>query len=727
MKRVLNKFADTSSNNTTILLITFFLISVLSSYIFFQSFKENLLKNAKQNYTSNIKSLNNKLDKELILNNKKDIQKEIDELIKTKLFKEIILEYDRFVFNKNSLISNSTNFNDKSWDIAEVIVDARYGYIQKIEKSDLYEFIPSSTFDLTQPINIRYQVYKKDEIKNIITKFNFSNISIKNFSNENIEVWFNSLQGIDTSDKIFDIKIDEITIATIVYKVDSTIIKEELQSFVTKLIFFTMIMFFPILFLIGFYHKYIFKKYVTNPIVYLNSYLDSILENRFKVLDKSNFEGTKEIKELTKKVSKISSKIASLKNELNINKESLELKVSTDGLTGLPNKGIFDFDIKSMFVSLVKGYVFIVRIDQLAQLSKNHDSGYINSFVESYVNIIKNIIFKYSKTDMKLYRFYGSQFAIIGKNLVLEDAIKMCEEIIEEIKDRMPDIYDTPEDLVQIGGTSFDLYGSLETIIASANNAYEKSKAKGANSYYIIGEEDIEKNYSLLDNSVIEVIEKGEFDISFVLDSFSFDNPDKLVMSEVSPLLYDHDNKKLSVGSFVSVAQKLDIADDFDKLVIQKAISYIKEHEITHEVAINLSISSIENKLFMKWLDNILKENSDILEKVVFSITSYTAYLHKSAFIDFVKDIHDIGAKVLLKRYKTDEYPLDQLENLNLDYIRINKDYTINFTNDMVKKHKVKNVLIFAELNNIKVITDSVKLDLDYDLLERLGTYATSR
>jgi len=727
MRKTINKFSDTSSSNTTIILLAFFLICVLSSYIFFQSYKKDLIKSSILSYELNISNFKNKLDNQLILNNKKEIRKEIDNLINTKLFKEVILEYKRFIFSKDSLVSNSSNFDDKSWSIAEVIVDARYGYIQQVEKSDLYEFIPSSTYDLTQPISIRYQVYKKDEIKNIITKFDFSNLDIKSTENKNIETWFNLSSGFNNLNKSLNIKVDGLIIAKVSYSTDISIIKKQLQAFVTKLIFFTMLMFLPILFLVGIYHKYIFKKYVTKPIVYLNSYLDTILEDRFNVIDKSNFEGTKEIKELTKKVSKISSKIASLKNELNVNKESLELKASVDGLTGLPNKDIFDFDIKSMFVSSIKGYVFIVRIDQLAQLSKKHDSGYINNFVESYVNIIKNIIFKYGKTDLKLYRFYGSQFALIGKNLTIENAKKMCNEIIEELEDRMPDIYDTPEDLIQIGGTAFDLYGSLETIVSSANDAYEKSKTKGANSYYIIGEEDIEKNYSLLDNSVIEVIEKGDFKISFVLDSFSFDNPEKLVMTEVAPVLYDHDNKKLSVGSFVSVARKLEITDDFDKLVIEKTIRHIKEHRITHEVAINLSISSIENKLFMKWLSNIFKENSDILDKIVFSITSYTAYLHKATFIDFVKDIHNIGAKVLLKRYKTDEYPLDQLEDLSLDYIRINKDYTMNFTNDMVKKHKVKNVLIYAELNNIKVITDSVKLDLDYDLLERLGTYATSR
>ena len=727
MRKSFNKFSDSSSSNTTILIISFFLISLLSSYVFLQSYKENLEKNVINSYRININELNAKLDKYLLTNDKKNILSEISKTKNTKLFDTIKLEYSRYLFDKNSLIYNSENFEDKSWKIAEVIVDARYGYIKNVPNSELYEFIPSLEFNINQPINIRYQVYKRNEIKNIITKLDFSNILLKTEFDNTSTTWVDSFFVINFPDEMHEIKEDNNLIATLLYKVDTYKARKEFESFVIKLSIFTLVMFLPILFLLGFYHKYVFRKYVKEPVSYLNTYLDDILQNKFSVMDKSNFEGTTQIKELTKKVSKISSKIASLKNELNVNKESLELKISTDSLTGLPNKEIFDFDIKSMFVSLLNGYIFIIRIDKLSQLSANHDSGYINNFIESYVNTLKNIVFKYSKTDMKIYRFYGSQFAIIAKNLKIEDAHTMCQEIIEELTDRMPDIYDVPDDLIQIGGTSFDLYGSLESVLTSATSAYEMAKKKGANSYHIIGEEDIEKNYSLLDNSVIDVIKRADFDISFVLDSFSFDEPDKLVMSEASPQLYDQDNKKLSIGSFVAVAQKLDMADKFDRLVIQKVIEKIKQNNFTHEIAINLSISSIENKSFMKFLENILKENEAILGNIVFSITSYTAYLHKEVFIDFVQSIHRIGAKVLLKRYRTDEFPLTQLDGLGLDYIRINKDYTNNFVNDIVKKHKVKNVLIYAELNSILVITDSVALDSDYDFLERLGTYATSR
>lgn len=727
MKRIKNKFANNSSSITSVILVIFLSIFLFSSYVFFQTHKKKLVNDFINSYELNVEYLNAKLDLNVISNNKNFVLTEMKRRLNTGTFKSLTLDYNRFIFNKDSLLNNTTESINKSWSIAEIIVDARYGLINSIPNTNIYEFIPSDSFDITKPISIRYQVYKKEELKSIIAKIDFSNIQLNHKSNKNITTQIDSIINLNIKDITYDIKKDGLVIATIVYKVDTINLRKELESLLINLILLTSILFIPVIFLTVFYHRYIFNNYVRKPVIYLNEYLDNILENKFTLLDKNNLEGTKEIKELTKKVTKVSSKIASLKNELNINKESLELKASTDSLTGLPNKNIFDFDIKTMFVSLIKGYVFILKIDGLSKFSENHDSGYINSFIESYVNIVKNIIFKYSKIDIKLYRFYGSQFAIIAKNINIEKAKKMCEEIIEELLDRMPDIYDIPKDLVQIGGSSFDLYGSLDTILSSANHAYDISTKQGVNSYYIVGEKDIEKNYSLLDNTVVEVIEKADFDIFFILDSFSFDDPDKLVMSEVLPQLFDHNNKKISIGSFVSVAQKLNIVDSFDKLVIEKTIDCIKKNNFMHEISINLSISSIENPSFIKWLENTLNKNQTVLNKLVFSITSYTAYLHKSAFVNFVHDIHSIGAKVLLKRYKTDEYPLTSLDSLELDYIRINKDYTANFSKDIAKKHKVKNIIIYAELNNIKVITDSVKIDSDYDLLERLGIYATSR
>ena len=730
IKKFNNKFNHFSHNNTsnpTILLIIFFLIFLISTYIFYKNHKNTILKQKTDMYSASINYLNTKLEKDILLYKKEDLNNEFEKVFKNSLFSLIKIDNKRFIFDKNSLIKNSEGSYNSSWSLGEVIVDIRFGIITKLPNSSLYEFIPSNNYDINQVLKVRYQLYKNGEIKSIIAKLDFSKIKdFKLIQKSNSILFTKSFLDAIKLNKTYSIKKQGYEVATITYEINKDAIDKEIQDFLITLIIFGTIMFLPLIFVLGFYHKYLFKRYVTSPINYLNNYLEDVLSDKFSILNKNEFEGTKEIKELTKKISKISRKIASLKNEINLNKESLEIKASSDTLTGLPNKTIFDFDIKSMYVSKIPGYIFTLKIEKLTDISEKYDSGYINSFIESYVNILKNVIIKYKK-DIKLYRFYGSKFAIIAKNIDIEDCEVICKDIIQDLDTNLSDIYSMPEDYIQIGGTFFDIYGTIDSLLETMEKAYKRSKALGYNSFYIIKEDEIERNYSELDSNVVDIIKRADFNLNFLYNTYTFEDKKNLFMSEVSPHLIDSNGNVQQIGSFIAVADKLQIADKFDKLVVAKTIAYIRGNNLDYKIAINLSISSIKNIEFMNWLKEVLKANQDIVDKIVFSITSYTAYLNKDVFIDFIKEIHEVNASIILKRYKTTDYPLDELKHLGLDYIRMSNEYTTAFVNDVIKKHKVKNILIFAELYNIKVVADSVSSEADYDLLERLGTYAASR
>lgn len=86
-----------------------------------------------------------------------------------------------------------------------------------------------------------------------------------------------------------------------------------------------------------------------------------------------------------------------------------------------------------------------------------------------------------------------------------------------------------------------------------------------------------------------------------------------------------------------------------------------------------------------------------------------------------------MGIEILIKRYKTKEYPLEELSALNINYIKIDKELTQNIHNDLLKKHKIKNMMIFAELNNVKIIVENVESDKDYTYLSKLDLYAVNR
>ncbi|UTJ07805.1 GGDEF domain-containing protein [Arcobacter roscoffensis] len=727
MKKTMNKYTNNNIRNTSILSVIFIVLFLSSSYLFYKNYKDNLVERTKNSFQLNLNYLNNYFEDNILVKRENTLL-EIDKSVDLKLFKQIKVDYNRFIFDKNSLVDSVANFDDKSWKMTETLVDANFGFIQEVEGSSYFEFIPSNNFEQNQALQIRFQLYKKGEIQNFLTQINFSNLEMKKtMDGDKFFSFVSTLIDLDFSSKVYDLVIDDIKVATITYGLNSYFVKKELQDFLLKLILFTFVMTFPIIFVIAFYHRYVFKKYVNEPIIYLNKHLDKIINNKFATIEKNKFEGTPQIVELTQKVSKMSSKIAALTNELNMNKESLELKVSTDTLTGLPNKKIFDFDLKNMFITSTSGYVFIIKIDGLATISKKHDSGYINNFIEHYSSVIKNTIYSHSKSDNKIYRFYGSQFAVISKNIDDKEAQEISQALVDDIVSKMSSGFDVPDELVQVGATSIDLYGTIESVLNSANEAYDKSKQLGNNKAYIITEKDVSKNYEKIDSNVKEIISESKFDISFVLDTYSFDKPDEIIMKELAPQLFDHNGEKLLIGSFVSVAEKLGVIKEFDKQVVEKAVEYIKNTNCNFEIAVNLSFSTIKDNSFIKWLEEYSLENKEVINKVVFSITAYSAFLHKIDFIRFVNTCSEMNLKTILKRYKNEDYPLEQLEKLAITYIRMHKDYTTGFANDVVKKHKVKNTLIFGQLNNINIIADSVKLDLDYELLDRLGAYGTSK
>ncbi|AXH15245.1 hypothetical protein CP985_07880 [Malaciobacter mytili LMG 24559] len=731
MKRIKEKLINKDSyillKNIVILTIVFLGLFFFTFYTFFVDFKDELIKDSKKAYFLKIENFDNKI-KPLILNH--DIlalNKQLDELLKTNDFQEITIELNQLIFNKNALILNTPNFSDEKANISDVVVDIKYGEIRKID--NYYELIPSSNLDKTQYLNIRYQAFVEDEVKNLFARFDFKNINKKQKTLKNkieFPFWFSYIFDTTFKPEVKEIYLNKIKIATISYILEPYNIKYEVYTLVKKLFFYAFIMFFPIILIFNYYNRFVFKKYVTKPLHKLNKILDDILENKFHKIKQKDFDGVQEVTALISKISTISNKLASSVNELNISKETIERKMSTDTLTGLENQKIFELDIKGMFVSSISGYVLIVKIPSLVEFTKLNGSSYTDTFIENFVTIIKNIIYRFSKVDITMYRFYGSEFAIIAKR---HDSVKIeeiCKAIVNTIVKELSSKYKLPENIINIGATPFDLYGTLNSIMNSVNEAYNIAKNNQPNSFYLITEKQIEHNYATLEKIVSTTIHDANFDVDYASNSYTFGD-NKLVMQEVSPLLYDNNQQKLPIGSFVSIAEKINEIVNFDKLVITKVIEYLKYSKATHEIAINLAVDTIANKEFNKWLEKILNENENLKRKIVFSITSYTASHHKHKFKKFVKHVKELGAKVLLKRYNTNDYPLEELENLNLDYLRIDKDYTTNVANDKVKKHKVKNILIFAQLNDMEILTEGVKADNDYALLERLGIYATSR
>lgn len=714
--------------NITILLLIFVGFLFLFFWTFFLDFKEKAFINAKNNIELNVDKYTDKLESKIILFDKISVNQYIKDIKNTNFISNVKIKYNKILFNKEALIFQTDGFNDTSWNLSDVTTDIRFGEIQKIQGTSFFEFIPANDFNSNENLIIKFQLFKNNEIKNFIVSLNSNLVDNKDIEEKHepfysIYEYFYNLKLDNVITK--ELTIAYINYATIEYTIDDYNLKKEIYDFSNKLFMFIIILFFLIVILIVYYNKYIENKYITEPINYLENLVLDMLNNKFSNIDNKILNENHEYKNLLANISKLSNRVASLVNELNINRESMERNLLTDNLTGLYDKKMFDIDMKSIFVSSFEGYIFLLKIAKLNQIESLNGTVKTDDFILSYVNIINNIIYSYQNDKMSFYRFHGAEFIILAKDMNYLEAVDFSNRVINGLLTEISRNYKLPDNIFHIGGTPIDKYGTIDSILNLVNGAYKEAVLRDENGYEIIEKNKISEEVEKTEKKVKYIIENNYFDISFAFDSYSFEN--ELLMRELKPILKDEDGNILPIGSFIAISEKLNLNKNFDEQVILKALEYIENNKIEYKIAINLSIKTISDDEFIEFLNRLVDENKNVVKNILFSITSYTASVYKKQFVEFVKQLNKLNFEILIKRFKTKEYPLEELSEIKINYIKIDKDLTQNIHNDLIKKHRIKNIIVYAEVNEIKIIVENVESDQDYKFLSRLDLYAVNR
>jgi EAL domain-containing protein (putative c-di-GMP-specific phosphodiesterase class I) len=229
-------------------------------------------------------------------------------------------------------------------------------------------------------------------------------------------------------------------------------------------------------------------------------------------------------------------------------------------------------------------------------------------------------------------------------------------------------------------------------------------------------------------NLIFDIINNSKFDINYIGNCKKLNSTsDEIVMQEAFANIKDKDGNIIPIGTFVSIAEKYEKIVDFDKSVTEKVINYILINNLKHDISINLSLESINNTAFIAWLEKKIIEHKNIASQLVFSATAYAVAKDVDKFKFFADEMHQCGAKVIIKRFETKFIPLGNLKDFNLDYIRLARDYTCDINKDYSKQSFIESISELATLLNIKVFAENVKDDEDMEFVKRYNLYAASR
>ena len=677
-----------------------------------------------------------------------EIESIINAIANRGFYREIRLEDYYFSLKDSDLIKNS-ELKEGKWQLSNLKVDENIGEIEELtsllsmenELNILENLSPENNLKQVENSEIEnsYIFTPKEKLndKRIIISFSAVNIKGQKIDTkatipldktlvqvtrevkfDSVPNWFIDMIPIELEEKSSEISDGWKTSAIIFVSANAGDAYAKLYDQAKSAMIYALIAF-----IISIVILFIFVQYILKPLKKLEKLAISIASGKFGII--KELPWTTEIKAVAIAFNDMSTKIEAIINRLNNTLENLSQKLSNDDLTGLCLKQNFETDMKKMFINKSTGYVFVIKITDLASFAKSHTTNEVNNFIKKFAQILKHTKLN-ENIKTNAYRFFGSEFALIAKNANYEDAInlsKLLQKNFEELSKEF-----NKKEIVHIGGTPFNPIGTTPEILQSATQAYEKATLIGTNEFFITDTNELSRDMESWRDLVFDIINNSKFDVNYIGNCKTLNtNDDKIVMQEAFTNIKDKDGNNIPIGTFVSIAEKYEKIVEFDKKVIEKVIGHILINSIKHDISINLSLESINNTAFIAWIKNKILEHKNIASQLVFSATAYAVAKNEDKFKFFADEIHKCGAKIIIKRFETKFIPLGNLKDFNLDYIRLARDYTCDISKDYSKESFIESISDLAVLLNIKVFAENVKEDEDLKFLEKHNLYAVSR
>jgi len=435
---------------------------------------------------------------------------------------------------------------------------------------------------------------------------------------------------------------------------------------------------------------------------------------------------TTELRNVTSSMNMMSNKIEGATRNLNLKLEGIGKKLQLDELTGLKRKTSFQTEMKHLFVADAdsEAYILIIKIDGLAALVKELGGDAIDTFLKDFSQVLKDTADQDQWGDILVYRFVGGEFSLLVKQINLPKVEQLAKSLSASFAN-LGKKYNKA-DIAHIGVVPFNPIGSTESILMAAKEAYEQARLIGPNSYHIRAGVDPAIGIAEWKSLVFSVIDNQQYKIKFI-GAVEDLQTQQVLMQEAFTQASDSHGNKLSIATFISIAEKFEKIIELDKSVISKVIQHIENEKIDYAIAINISTRTIKNSDFRAWLVQLIKQKKSLSQQLVFSLSAYAVTKDFFSYKEFIEFAHQLNLKVMIKRFETESISAEFAKQLNPDFIRLAIDLGHGIAQDESKQSFVAGMKEMGELLNINVIAENVESEDDFQCIKKIGITGVSR
>ncbi|MEH6825934.1 MAG: EAL domain-containing protein [Motiliproteus sp.] len=494
---------------------------------------------------------------------------------------------------------------------------------------------------------------------------------------------------------------------------------------------------------------YAFVRITFRPLYALERQAEAICRSEFPIIEP--LPRTRELRRVVVAMNKMTSRLKRMLEELTLQLESFRQRAYTDRLTQLPNRSGFEARLQALLKdseSAPQGVLWLIRLRDIARYNQQHGLDAGDALITLAVQQLQQ---HQQGLDQALCaRLSGADFVLLAPGLATASLAQDTEQLSQRLQ-----ILNSLAGQFNVAGLQYDKQQALAELLSRADLALSKAVSAGPNAHYTeaspVASQILPINGSqqwrqLLVNALearspyllAQPVEWfGDSDRTNTGEQRSPedlscpDTPPNPLFSELLVRIPQGDQPALVAGAFIPMAERLQLAPQLDRLVVEKALAHLRStvsasnnNDSTLSVSVNLCCASLLDPAFCQWLNTQLEQAPALSRRLVFEILEQSAIQSLENTRQFVAGVQALGARVALEHFGLHSLGFHQLRCLKTDYLKIDGSFSQGIATHEDHQFFIRTLCKLGHGLGMLIIAEQVETQEDLACLQSLGVNA---
>ncbi|WP_025673264.1 bifunctional diguanylate cyclase/phosphodiesterase [Salinivibrio socompensis] len=381
-----------------------------------------------------------------------------------------------------------------------------------------------------------------------------------------------------------------------------------------------------------------------------------------------------------------------------------------DAVSGLGNRSFYIAQLNSWLTESGIGGMALIKVDLISDAYENQGFEAGDHVVEQFADNLTTTII--TDDNMTAARLNKDEFVILAPNTDPEDLYALGESVIALVVEMQAD----PTELIQpkvAVGLAINGQGNRDAsiLLSQADNALSQARNTPEHPLTLI-------DHSIGDAAMGKQQWKALLHEAVANELFVFkyqsatDSQSNRLHQEVFSAI-EKNGHYYGAGHFLGAVEQLQLGDILDKYVVSHVLKTLSQDTSVGPLAVNLTLSSITNASFIRWLGTTLDQHRRLAGQLLFEIPegAFVRYADHTGLL--TDQIRQTGFQFGVDNYGRNFQSLDYLQRFKPNYVKIDFAYTSHIEDDAQD-----NVLasICRTAHNLNITTIATRVETEAQL-----------